>query len=91
MVMVWFGGLGFNVWLVWLVILSGEDELFALDVLETAARAFPQAMRPVFFLGLAAKRRGDLVLAHAHLAEAVRRSPHDREARAVLAALAPGA
>ncbi|OGQ13539.1 MAG: hypothetical protein A2138_15980 [Deltaproteobacteria bacterium RBG_16_71_12] len=81
----------FNAWLAWAAILCGEDELFALDVLETAARAFPQAMRPVFFLGLAAKRRGDLVLAHAHLAEAVRRSPHDREARAVLAALAPGA
>ncbi|MBI1946480.1 MAG: response regulator [Deltaproteobacteria bacterium] len=80
----------FNAWLAWAAILAGEDELFALDVLETAARAFPQAMRPVFFLGLAAKRRGDLVMAHAHLAEAVQRSPHDLEARAVLAGVAAG-
>lgn len=80
----------FNAWLAWSTILCGEDELFALDVLETAARAFPQAMRPVFFLGLAARRRGDLAAARAHLAEAARRSPHDLEARAVLAGLAAG-
>ena len=77
----------FNAWLAWASILCGDDEAFALDILETAARAFPQAMRPVFFLGLAAKRRGAVAQARTHLTEAARRSPRDVEARAVLASL----
>lgn len=74
----------YNAWLAWASILSGEDERFALDILDTAARAYPEAMRPVFFLGLAARRRGDVEKARAHLAEAVARAPADVGARRAL-------
>ena len=77
----------FNAWLAWSTILCGDDEVFALDILETAARAFPQAMRPVFFLGLAARRRGDLAQARDQLREAVRRAPFDLEVKAALASV----
>lgn len=77
----------FNAWLAWSAILCGDDEAFALDVLETASRAFPQAMRPVFFLGLAARRRGDIAQARTYLAEAARRAPLDLEAKAALGSL----
>lgn len=74
----------FNAWLAWTSILSGDDEHFAIDLLETAARAYPQAMRPQFFLGLAASRRGHTELARRHLEEAVARAPGDLEARRAL-------
>jgi cytochrome c-type biogenesis protein CcmH/NrfG len=77
----------FNAWLAWASILAGEDEAFALDILHTAARAYPRAMRPEFFLGLAAKRRGDMVTARGHLIEALVRAPNDIEAEGVLKSL----
>jgi uncharacterized membrane-anchored protein len=44
-------------------------------------------MRPVYFLGLAARRRGDKETARRHLEEAVQRAPGDVEARRTLEAL----
>jgi tetratricopeptide (TPR) repeat protein len=77
-----------NAWHAWASILAGDDEVMAMDVLETAARAYPEAMRPVYFLGLAAQRRGDLEQAKVHLADACARAPFDLEVRSARAALA---
>jgi CheY-like chemotaxis protein len=70
----------------WSEILVGKrDEGFQRLALTT--RVHPQAMRPVFFMGMLAARDGDLDRARALLTECRRRSPEDIELEVALNAL----
>lgn len=73
-------------WLAWARVLSG-DVAGGIKGLISAMRDHPQAMRPMFFLGLHAARTGDVDKARALLVECTRRSPHDVEIQAALSAL----
>jgi CheY-like chemotaxis protein len=69
----------------WAQVLAG-DKTGMTRLLETM-RDHPQAMRPLFFLGLVAAQDGDSTRAKKLLAECVRRAPLDVEVAAALHAL----
>ncbi len=70
----------------WALILN-NDEAAGKRGLVDAASKHPQAMRPVFFMGLNAARLGDLDRARALLLECKRRCPDDVEVHVTLASL----
>lgn len=70
----------------WTLVLSGAREE-GLTRLRRALRAHPQAMRPLFFLALAAAAEGDREHARALLLECVRRAPEDLEVRLALSSM----
>jgi CheY-like chemotaxis protein len=72
----------------WSQVLSG-DRKHGIACLMSALRAHPQAMRPVFFLGMVAAQDGDAARARALLEECARRSPDDAEVMVTLSALSP--
>lgn len=72
----------------WATILEGREPLkVGIDMLHEALRFNPQAMRPVFFMGLAAQRAGDDATARSWMQEALRRAPDDPDVKAALLAL----
>ena len=72
----------------WVVLLEGvEPPMRGIAILQSASQAHPQAMRSLFFLGLAAQRMNDLVEARAFLTEAARRAPDDVEVQMCLSSL----
>ena len=70
----------------WTQVLSG-DRSNGIARLMAAMRDHPQSMRPLFFLGLAAARDGDLARARALLQEATRRAPEDVEVQVALSSV----
>lgn len=70
----------------WTLVLSGARD-DGLRRLMNALRAHPQAMRPLFFLALAAAAEGDRQRARSLLLECVRRAPEDLEVRLALSSV----
>ncbi len=72
----------------WAIILEGKEPLTTgIAKLHEALHYNPQAMRPVFFMGLAAQRAGDIATARSWMEEAMRRAPDDADVKSALLAL----
>jgi tetratricopeptide (TPR) repeat protein len=70
-----------------LFLAGGPGATDGLGLINQAKKLNPSAMRPIFFLGLAALQKNNVALAQKYLTEAARRVPDDPDVKVALGAL----